>query len=176
MKRRYQEKRKSALTTHSVLLSLSQARPALAKLKGQGKEYEPLIDVVSAIGEDDPIPSSKDLQARFSITTGKLRKWIKTISEDFLSSIRVDASTLHFTRLEHIICIYGLYKNFLSFACQLPITPRVGESISLPFIKAFLEGGTLFSIYKIDYELVDSTMKATIWVRHEAYNNKPLST
>ncbi|XWW47895.1 hypothetical protein JYG30_10830 [Fibrella sp. USSR17] len=169
-RRRYQERQKKSLITRSVLLSLSQARPALAKLKGQGKEYEPLIDVICAIGEDNPIPSSKDLQARFAITTNKLRKWIETISEDFLSSILVEVSTLQFTKLEHTVCLYGLNKEFLSFACQLPATPRIGESISIPFVKAFIDGSSLFSVYDIDYELLDSTMKVTIWARYGDYN------
>lgn len=170
MRRRYEETEKEPIRARDILSNLSNARPALAKLKGQGKEYDPLIDVIINIGEEDPIPASKDLQAQFSIKPAKLKKWVDNLYEDFLTAIRMDSCILEFTDVEHRICIYG-YRSFVSFSCKLPVVPRVGEEISIPFISAYASGsGGSYYVYDVRYELVDSTMIVDIWVRQGFYN------
>ena len=51
MRRRYEERKKEPIRARDILSNLSSARPALIKLKGQGKDYDPLIDVIVRIGE-----------------------------------------------------------------------------------------------------------------------------
>lgn len=67
-----------------ILLCLTQARPTISKLKNQGKPYDPLIDVLVAIGDDDRVPSSKELQQKFSISPTNVKKWIDSLYDDFI--------------------------------------------------------------------------------------------
>ncbi|GAB4015268.1 hypothetical protein GCM10028808_40110 [Spirosoma migulaei] len=170
MRRKNVDIEKEPIRARDIITNLSFARTALAKLKNKGKEYDPLIDTITAIGEDDPIPASKDLQVRFSISPAKLRKWIDTLYEDFLGAIRTDSTVIQFTRLEHRICIYGS-RGFISFLCQLPVIPRIGEEIDVPFIAAYTTGsGGSYYVYDIRYEFGDSEMTVNIWARQGFYN------
>jgi len=170
MRRKKTDSKKEPIRARDILINLSLARTALAKLKNKGKEYDPLIDTITAIGEDDPIPASKDLQRRFSISPAKLKKWIDTLYEDFLNAIRTDSTVIQYTRLDHRICIYG-FRGFISFLCQLPITPRIGEAIDIPFIGAYTTGSRgSYYVYDISYEFGDSIMTVNIWARQGFYN------
>jgi hypothetical protein len=170
MRRKNTDTKKDPIRARDIITNLSFARTALAKLKNKGKEYDPLIDTIIAIGEENPIPASKDLQLRFSISPAKLKKWIDTLYEDFLNTIRTDSTMIQFTRLEHKICIYG-HRGFISFLCQLPVTPRIGEAIDIPFISAYTTGsGGSYYVYDISYEFGDYIMTVNIWARQGFYN------
>lgn len=170
MRRKNTDTEREPIRARDIIINLSFAPTALAKLKNKGKEYDPLIDTITAIGEDDPIPASKDLQACFSISPAKLRKWIDTLYEDFLDAIRMDSTVIQLTRLEHRICVYG-YRGFISFLCHLPITPRIGEAIDVPFIGAYITGSSSpYYVYNVKYEFADSVMTVNIWARQGFYN------
>ncbi|SFF32187.1 hypothetical protein [Spirosoma endophyticum] len=170
MRRKNADTEKGTIRARDIIINLSFARTALSKLRNKDKEYDPLIDAIISIGEEDPIPESKELQALFSISPAKLRKWIDTLYRDFLDTIRTDSKVIQFARLEHRICVYGS-RQFISFLCQLPITPRIGEEIDVPFIGAYTTGsGGSYYVYDIKYEFGDSIMTVNIWARQGFYN------
>lgn len=170
MIRRSKAVEKAPIRARDLMISLSNAHQAVVKLKGQGKVYEPLLDVILAIGEDDRIPMNKELQARFAITPSTFKKWIDSLAEDFLTAVFSDSSMLNFPKLEHRIFVKG-YRDSASFVCQLPVTPRVGESVYIPFISAFVNGfGKTYYVYAVNYELVNSTMIVNVRARQDTYN------
>ena len=52
---------KSPPSMKDAFLDLCYAKPALRRLKGHGKPYDALIEVLLGIGEEDPLPVGKAL-------------------------------------------------------------------------------------------------------------------
>lgn len=165
----YVEPKKRTFYARDIFRNLCSVRPALAKLKGQGKKYDSLIDVLLLIGEEDPYPASKDLQQRLGLTAGQLKKLIDTLHDDFVEGIRENATLLQFPVVEHHFYIQG-YKDSdsVSFNCQLPVTPRVGEELALPFVGVYISG-TCY-VTEVKYLLEDNKVVIDVWARIGSYN------
>ncbi|RTQ45861.1 hypothetical protein EJV47_23820 [Hymenobacter gummosus] len=164
---RYREPEKKTYYARDIFRDLSSARPALAKLKGKGKLYDELIDVLLNLGEEDPYPASKDLQQRLGLSSGRLKKLIDELHEDFTTGIREDATLLQFPLVEHHFYVKG-YNDSVSFNCQLPVTPRVGEELGLPFVGVFLEGRCY--VTEVKYLLDNGKVTVDVWARVGSYN------
>lgn len=160
MRRKNEEKEIEPIPSRNILLDLTHAKPVLLQLKEFGKEYNPLIDVLIAIGEDDPLPKSKELQTQFNITPAKLRKWLETLHEDFLNGIYNDETLLSFPVVKTIVSVKG-FRRSTGFSCQLPFIPRVGEMMKIPFLKAIC-GHDSYHVERVTYELVNGV--AEIWI------------
>lgn len=163
MRHRYQECPKPPIKASKIIYSLSLARPALAKLRGKGKPYDALIEVIMAIGPDDKSPSSKALQEQFGINAGKFRKWLDMLHEDFIAAISADADVLQYTNIEHIVHVRGKREG-VSFLCRLPIIPRVGEGLELWFLMGETGDGAYY-VEDVRYELSDDKMLVIVSVR-----------
>jgi len=70
-------------------------------MKGQGKAYDGLIDVLLAVGEENPYPASKSLQQQFNLSAGQLKKLIDELYEDFMEGISQNAALLRFPVVVH---------------------------------------------------------------------------
>jgi hypothetical protein len=163
----YVEPEKKTFYARDIFRNLCSVRPALAKLKGQGKKYDALIDVLLLIGEEDPYPASKDLQLRLGLSAGQLKKLIDTLHDDFVEGIRDNATLLQFPLIEHHFYVQG-YKDSVSFNCQLPVTPRIGEELVLPFVGVYVEGRCY--VTEVKYLLEDNKVIVDVWARIGSYN------
>lgn len=163
MSHRYQERPKPPIKASKIMYSLSLARPALAKLQGQGQPYDPLIATILALGPDDKTPASKALQRQFGISAGKFRKWLDTLHQDFIAAISADADVLQYTNVEHLVHVQGKRES-VSFLCRLPIIPRVGEGLELWFLMGETGDGAYY-VEDVRYELSDDKMLVIASVR-----------
>ncbi len=163
----YVEPKKKTFYARDIFRNLCSVRPALAKLKGQGKKYDALIDVLLLVGEEDPYPASKDLQQRLGLSAGQLKKQIDALHEDFVEGIRDNAALLQFPLVEHHFYVRG-YQDSVSFICQLPVTPRIGEELALPFVGVYIEGRCY--VTEVRYLLMDNKVVVDVWARIGSYN------
>lgn len=163
------KKEKQSIRTPQILSSLICAIPALKKMKGKGKLYDALINALNEIDQTSSSrPSSKELQAKLSVSPTKLKKWIDALYEDFLMEIQEDSDLLHVTHTVCWIYVQG-FREAVSFTCTLPIIPRVGESFNFPFLDAKIGSG-LFYVYDVGYEWLNSALTVSIGVREGSYN------
>ena len=151
-----------------ILRCLTQARPSLLKLRNLGKPYDPLIDTLVSIGEDDRLPSSKDLQKKFSVSPANIKKWIDTLYNDFIQSLRSDPDFLECQGVLCDIYVKG-YRGSVSFLCRLPVIPRIGEQVKFPFLGC-LTGSSFLYVSDVIYCIVDSELSVEIWVRAGQHN------
>jgi hypothetical protein len=174
MAQQYYDRPKAPLRVQEMLRDLSRARPGLTKLRGKGKDYDPLIDVIVAIGPKDwPLPASKALQEQFGINAAKLRKWLDALYWDFMTAIEEDPDLLQFRQVSYLFCVPG-FRDYRTFQCRLPVPPRVGDTVMLPFISE-VTGSSRYYVdsmhqeYQDDQVCVVVNLKRGIYNQHMAY-------
>ncbi|WP_439880739.1 hypothetical protein ACSX1A_16475 [Pontibacter sp. MBLB2868] len=167
--------KEDSLSTKDMLLNIGSMRNKAHSLIGNGKGYEDLLKCILARDfyhdEDIPVPSLKELSEASGVKYGKVRKLIEAIYDDLVMNYEArPVFTFHKFRYE--LLIRGYSKNkFLSMEVdQLPIMPRVGEEISLPFFSAYLETSHFF-VEKISYELEEEVQVVQIWLQAGYYNS-----
>ncbi|GAA4493060.1 hypothetical protein GCM10023172_01110 [Hymenobacter ginsengisoli] len=166
MGKRYQERPKDPLRVRDMLSDLTSARPGLARLRGQGKEYDALIDELQTMSW--PFPASKVLQEKLGLTAGKLRKLPDTLYWDFLTAIEENPDVLQFTQVVHLFCAPG-FRDYRTFQCRLAVTPRVGDTIYLPFL-AGVTGSGRYYVDSIEHEYEEEKVCITVHLKSGIYN------
>ena len=151
-----------------AFLDLCYAKPVLRWLKGRGKPYDALIEVLLKIGEEDPLPIGKDLQQQFSLTSAVLRRWVTLLHEDFLSAIAEEADVLQFPAVEHHFLIED-FANHAFFTCRLPVTPRVGEEVEVPFLQRYAGSGR-YHVNRVVHRYEEGRTIITVWLQTGQYN------
>jgi hypothetical protein len=164
----YKEPKKRTFYARDIFRDLCFAKPAISRMKGQGKLYDSLIDVLLAVGEEDPYPSSKSLQQQFNLSAGQLKKLIDELYEDFMEGISQNAALLRFPVVVHHFYVKS-YDGEVVFDCQLPVTPRVGEKLELPFLWAQLGRSSCY-ITEVKHTLENDTVTVEVWARVGSYN------
>lgn len=126
--------RNEPLPSTQLLYSLTHERPAVEKLVAMGKVYEPLLRLMLALPNTDKQPTGKTLQQQLGITSAVYRRWLETWSADFWELAQAeDTGFLDFSSVEHVFELHGEEQS-VWFRCRLGVTPRVGESVELPFV------------------------------------------
>ncbi len=151
-----------------VFLDLCYAKPALHRLKGRGKPYDALIDVLLVIGEDDPLPVGKDLQQQVGLTAGGLRRWVTLLHEDFLTIIAEESDVLQFSMVEHHFVLEDNTNNAF-FTCRLAVTPRVGEEVEVPFLRQYAGSGHYY-VRRVRHRYEDDKAIITVRLQTERHN------
>ncbi|TGE21508.1 hypothetical protein E5K00_14575 [Hymenobacter aquaticus] len=146
-----------------VFIDLYYAKPALLRLKGRGRPYDALIDIILVMGEDDPVPAGNQLQQQLGISASVLRRWVTLLHEEFLALIDADADVLQFPLVEHRFLIDD-YTNKASCVCRLPVTPRVGEEVELPFLKNYAGSGS-YHVYRVTHSYEEGRTTVTVSLR-----------
>jgi hypothetical protein len=166
MGKHFQERPKDPLRVRDMLSDLISARSGLAKLQGLGKEYDPLIDEIQTMSR--PLPASKTLQEKLGLTAGKLRKWLEILHGDFLIAIEDNPDVLQFTQVVHLFCAPG-FRDYRTFQCRLVVTPRVGDTLYLPFL-AGVTGSSRYYVDSIEHEYEEEKVCITVYLKAGIYN------
>ena len=151
-----------------AFLDLCYAKPALRRLRGRGKPYDALIDVLLGIGEDDPLQVGKDLQQQFGLTAGVLRRWVTLLHEDFLDVIGREADVLQFPLVEHHFLLDD-FTNKAFFTCRLTVTPRIGEEVEVPFLERYAGSGR-YHVHRVVHRYEEDRAIVTVWLQTGQYN------
>jgi hypothetical protein len=115
------------------------------------------------------MPSVKDLCKSSGLSYGKVRRYIDDIYHDLVLDDEARAG-FAFTKVRFDFMMRGRRKRFLDLeANRLPVVPRVGEEVSLPFFSAYL-GETTFYVDKVEHIFDEEMQVVTIWLRPGYYN------
>jgi hypothetical protein len=151
-----------------AFLDLCHAKPALHRLKGHGKPYDKLIEVLLGIGEEDSLPLGKDLQQQLDLTASGLRRWVTMLHEDFLTVIAEEPDVLQFPAVEHHFLLED-YTNNAFFTCRLSVTPRVGEEVEVPFLRHYAGSGS-YHVHRVVHRYEEDRTIITVWLQTGQYN------
>ncbi|MDQ3396041.1 MAG: hypothetical protein M3512_18300 [Bacteroidota bacterium] len=98
----------------------------------------------------------------------KVRKYLTEIYHDLI--LIEDTIAFRFPKVIYSFNISGHHDSFISFETQsLPVVPRVGENITIPYFKAHLHTD-YFHVESIGHTFRDLEQTIDIWLKTGTYN------
>lgn len=153
-----------------MMLDLCSARFVLTHFQLEGRLYKGIVSELLNVGEDDPIPTSKKLQARLNLSANQLSKQLQELYEDFWSILHDGPMLIRPKEVIHIYHAKGYDDRYASFQCQLPVTPRIGERVTFPFLRG-KTGTDFYHVSDIEYVYADDTLIINISLRTGSFNH-----
>lgn len=167
--------KEQTLSSSDMLMNIGSMRSVASKLLRQNKSYSNLLEQILQYDcfddEDKPIPSIKDLARASNLKYAAVRKQILAIYKDLVLDHEV-RPVFSFSKVSYSFFIRGLKKDKILHVEveHLPIMPRVGEEICLPFFSAYM-GTSRFHVEKVEHEFGDGTQEIVFWLREGYYNS-----
>lgn len=162
-----------SMSTRDMLMNISSMRSKAMKLTEKGKAYSDLLKDILArdiFDENSQMPSIKELCKSSGLNYGKVRKYIEDIYHDLVLNYE-GRPVFSFTKLRYEFFIRCERRRFMDLeADQLPVVPRVGEAITLPFFSAYL-GTVDFFVEKVKHVFKEDVQVVELWLRHGSYNS-----
>ncbi|TPE43312.1 hypothetical protein [Pontibacter mangrovi] len=164
-----------SLSTKDMLMDISSMRSKAMRLTENGKAYHVLLKDILArdlIKNDEArVPSLKELSAATGLQYGKIRKYVEEIYHDLVLDLEA-RSVFSFTKVRYEFLIRGFTKDkFITLeADQLPVVPRVGEQVSMPFFYAYMKTSRFF-VEEIDHSFEEDSQIVRIWLTQGYYNS-----
>jgi len=161
------------LSSKELLHDISAMRKFAMQLLQKGKAYENLLKLIIDkdyyYSENISFPSIKELQAELGISYPVIRNQLARIYDDLLD-YEENGIDFSINEVEYIFTL-RYFDNYASFKLDhLPVMPRVGEEINIPFLKAKV-GTRSYYVDRIDYYLDDTKQTINISLRSGMYNH-----
>lgn len=160
-----------SLSTRKVLYDIALMKQFAKQLLGKGKEYEKLLSFICEQNYDDEdikIPPLKEIQLELGISYGVFKRLLLKIYED-LYELELNEVGFTIKKTEYWLRMF----YFDNYACvilnELPIIPRVGEYIEVPFFSAKV-GTTSFYVHSIQHRLSTTKQIIDITLNPGMYN------
>ena len=125
----------TSLPLKTIFRALRSSRAFLYKLKNGNEERDCLISFISNLDEDSKW-SSKDVIAALNISYSKYQKLLKELYKDFVNGTW-SSVFFEFTKIEYTFIIKSTERTH-TVRCKFPVTPHIGEEISLPFPRWYI--------------------------------------
>jgi hypothetical protein len=162
----------STVGTRELIYAIISLPKQAKKLLGENKDYEKtLMELLkyNYYGDNIGLPAIKELCEEIGITRDKLKWQLNKIWED-LNTLFYNESDIALNIKEPIYSIYikGWDKSLL-FKCKLPICPKEGEYIQIPFIKYYF-GYDFFYVDRVIHEIAEDKQIINLRVHQGTYN------
>lgn len=161
------------LSSKGVLLDISSMRGFASQLLGKGKRYEALLRLIiekDYYNDNDlPLPSLKELQERLGLKYALVRKHLFEIYDDLLDH---QENSIDFS-IKSVEYVFGMwyFDNYVSLVInQLPVMPRVGEQMWIPYFKEKV-GTNLFFVDSVHHYFNDTKQSISISLSPGSYNS-----
>lgn len=155
-------------STKDMVFDIVQMPSRARKLLGRNARYERLLQYLIDLNypeiENCHVPSLKEIATDLDIKYDHIRKGIAMIYHDL--NLNSDQPTIpfEFNRLLYQFKVKGYRNSIWMEATTVPVTPRVGDNIDLPFFKAYL-ATTSFYVESVQHEFRDN--QQIIYIRLE---------
>lgn len=160
------------LSSKDLTLDITSMHRFAEQLLGKGKDYEDLLKFLLSkdyyYDENISLPTLKELQEELGIAYPLLRKQLSRIYEDIMN---YEENGLDFSinEVEYILSIH-YFENYISFKLNhLPVVPRVGEQMHIPFFRAGI-GMSSFYVSSINHYLDDKKQSIHLTLKVGTYN------
>ncbi|WP_266202764.1 hypothetical protein [Pontibacter kalidii] len=165
--------KEDSLTTKGMLLDIGAMRRKALGLVENGKPYNVLLQHILAkdfyYDEEQTLPSLKELAEASGLKSGKVRKYIEGIYHDLALNYETK-QMFSFVKVRYEFIMRGRRKRWLTLeADHLPIAPRIGEEIMMPFFSEYL-GTARFYVDEVNHEFEEDVQVVKLWLREGDFN------
>lgn len=166
------------LSSREMLLDISAMRERSKTLLNQGKEYDQLLRYLISLNyfydEEVRLPSIREISEATGIEYSKVRKYIRQIYVDLVLRHYVNEdefnASFSFGSVRYTVSISGRDGRYMYMEVdELPVIPRVGENVEIPYFKAYLDDRN-FHVKSIEHRLNDRGQEIHISVRPGRFN------
>jgi hypothetical protein len=164
---------KNPVSLKQIVIDFIYIKEQLIELFKEEKQYHLIIDFLLAKDylDDDldlPYPKVKDIEEATGLKTHNLRKMLLEMHEQIFGFANV--KSLCFKKV-----LYHFNVHYYGSSCTFTISklehlPRVGENISLPFIKA-ITNINWFYVEEIKHEFENTTQNVYLTLKVGEYNS-----
>jgi hypothetical protein len=153
---------------YSIFHMKERARALLQKQNPFNRFLEDLLNLDMDKEFENGHPSLKELSKRLDIKYDRIRKYLQEIYQVLIDS--GEELPFSFSGVEYIFYVFGSGDKSASFSSNsLPVVPRLGESIDLPFLHAYFDSST-FYVNAVSYELTGTIQKVHFDLRSGYFN------
>lgn len=160
-------------STKDMMFDIVQMPSRARKLLGRNARYERLLQYLINLNypenEDCHIPSLKEIATVLDIKYDHVRKEIGMIYHDLNFDFDQPTIPFEFNRVLYEFSVKGIQNVIWMEVTSLPVIPRVGENIDLPFFKAYL-GTTSFYVESIQHDFRDNQQIIHFRLKDGRYN------
>lgn len=161
-------------STKDVLYDISSMREYAKQLIGSNKEYEEFLKFILTqdyYNDDDlPLPTIKELEKETGFKYQTIRKFVQNIYSDLYNAQQEDKIDFCIKNIEYTFYMRYFDKSASVTVKNLPVLPRVGEEIDIPFFRTMV-GTTSFYVDTIYHDLTDQRQKITIYLKPGSFNH-----
>lgn len=164
---------KTPVSIKQIVIDFIYIREQIKELFKDKIEYQPIIEFILAKDylNDDlelPFPKLKDLEEGTGLKPHTIRKQLLQMHDQIFSF--TNTKSLGFPKV-----LYHFYIEFYGNSCTFTVDklehlPRVGENISLPFVKA-ITNINWFYIEEIKHEFENTTQNIYLTLKVGTYNS-----
>ena len=161
------------LSSQQMLLDICSMVSRAKDLLKEEKSYHTLLNAITNIGycydDTQHLPSLKELSAQTELKYDLVRRQLRQIYKDLLPDVE-KAMPFHFIKVLYTFHLKGWTRSIWFDADTLPVVPRVGENINVPFFKAYV-GTDYFYVAEINHTLQDTHQLIDIMLKQGRYNS-----
>lgn len=164
---------KNPVSLKQIVIDFIYIKEQLTELFKNEKQYHVIIDFLIAKDylNDDldlPFPKVKDIEEATGLKTHTLRKLLLEMHEQIFGFANV--KSLDFKKVLYHFNIHYYGSSFTFTISKLEHLPRVGENISLPFIKA-ITNINWFYVEEIKHEFENTTQNVHLTLKVGEFNS-----
>lgn len=154
-----------------AFLDLLFIKNQIHKLFGNDEKYKCLVSFMMSedfLESNEPLPTMKSIEQTLGLKPHKLRKLIQDLYEEMFGNELNHA--LKFNKLEIYFDLHYFEGQYGYFKCSdLAFIPRVGENMTVPFLKAKV-GTDYFYVDSIRHSLENDVQRIDIRLNSGFYN------
>ncbi|MBN2835294.1 MAG: hypothetical protein JXR48_10040 [Candidatus Delongbacteria bacterium] len=159
------------MPTKDVIYDISSMREFAKQLLGCNKEYEEFLKYILEkdyyYDEDLQLPTIKQLEQETGLKYTTIRKYVQSIYRDLHDSDNLD---FFIYQTEYTFYMRYFDKRASVTLKRLPVIPRVGEQIDIPFFRTKV-GTTSFFMDEIYHHLSEKKQEITFYLKPGRFNH-----
>jgi hypothetical protein len=160
------------LSSKQMILDIASMRSRAIELLNKNKRYNPLLKALTEkdfyYDDDQPLPGLKELANLSGLKYDKVRRYLKEIYHDLVLDDEAER-LFKYKEVEYFFSVKG-YQEYIYFTSDsLPVVPRIGEMITVPYFKAYLKTD-YFHVEDVRHTLQDGKQVIDISLKVGSYN------
>ncbi|MFC0655485.1 hypothetical protein [Mongoliitalea lutea] len=161
----------SSISSKQIIYNLIRLKKTLIQNLGHEETYKALIEAICTWEptNDKNSPSLKELVALSGLSYDRVRNQLQQMYRKLVDMTEEEHFFFTIAEVEYVFYV-DTDKNSLSFRLKsLPVVPRVGEQISIPFFSAYLDSYDFYVEY-VKHDMEEDRQVVSIILKQGLFN------
>jgi len=169
----FKMKEEIKLRANEIIAALLTMPKLMGQLYGKGKKYDDLIREILKCNYPDggslKLPSSKELQQRTKLSPATCKAYLEQIYYGILEQLTQEEIRWEIKNIKCEFWVKGYATTGQLFFMNLPVLPRIGESMQIGFLRPIL-GTEFFTVHEVRHVLRDDEQFIEVELSSKDFN------